>query len=534
MHIASSLALGLSVLSFTAATGTVQLEFKRNEEIASRRAMRKRQSSPNGTASTSLQLFKSKLYFVDIAIGTPPQAIKVQLDTGSSELFALAPNVTNIDGGSFDPTKSSTFDDILPGNFSSVYGDGSGVTGDYFTDQLSIAGVTVDKLQMGVGYTGNNIGNGIIGISYQSGEENPAKYPTVIETMVSQALISTPAYSIWLNDFEAASGSILFAGIDTSKYSGSLANIAIYPSQFKGIIDTLTVQLTSISVTSPSGKTDVDFDPFGVVLDSGTSGSVLPDEIVSELYSITGAIWNSAFGLAAVLCSARSIEGSFTFGFAGPNGPSIAVPISQFIIPITLADGTLVPAALTPNFFPHASPGDTLCQVNVTPRSQLGVGEIGALLGDSFMRSAYVVFDLANNRVALAPTVFNSSAPANVVPFASSGAPIPSASTVSEPSLTYSVTGLAAVTSAPPFTQTAPFFSGSAGPAFASAVAAGEAGNITSVVSGLGTGTGGTTGPTSSGKSSAAAGVRPFAWNYLVVVEVLAGLFAMGFAIVLM
>jgi len=134
----------------------------------------------------------------------------------------------------------------------------------------------------------------------------------------------------------------------------------------------------------------------------------------------------------------------------------------------------------------------------------------------------------------MAPTVFNSSAPANVVPFASSGAPIPSASTVSEPSLTYSLTGTAAETSQTTFTQTAVFFSGSAGPAFASAVAAGEAGNITATVSGLGIGTGGTASPTSSGKSSAAAVVRPFALNYLFMAEVLTGLFAMGFAVVLM
>jgi hypothetical protein len=139
-----------------------------------------------------------------------------------------------------------------------------------------------------------------------------------------------------------------------------------------------------------------------------------------------------------------------------------------------------------------------------------------------------VVFDLANNRIGMAPTVFNSSAPANVVPFASSGAPIPSASTVSEPSLTYSLTGTAAETSQTTFTQTAVFFSGSAGPAFASAVAAGEAGNVTT------TGTGGTASPTSSGKSSAAAVVRPFALNYLFMAEVLTGLFAMGFAVVLM
>jgi len=49
---------------------------------------------------------------------------------------------------SVDPTKSSTFDDIIPGNFSSEYADGSGVTGDYFTDQFSVGGITVNNLRV--------------------------------------------------------------------------------------------------------------------------------------------------------------------------------------------------------------------------------------------------------------------------------------------------------------------------------------------------------------------------------------------------
>jgi hypothetical protein len=48
------------------------------------------------------------------------------------------------------------------------------------------------------------------------------------------------------------------------------------------------------------------------------------------------------------------------------------------------------------------------------------------LLGDTFLRSAYVVYDLINNEIGIAATDFNSTE-TNVVPFASSGATIPSA-----------------------------------------------------------------------------------------------------------
>lgn len=67
MHIASSLAVGLSVLSITAATGTVQLDFERDEKLA-RRNIHKRESSSNETGTAALQLFKQKLYFLDVSV----------------------------------------------------------------------------------------------------------------------------------------------------------------------------------------------------------------------------------------------------------------------------------------------------------------------------------------------------------------------------------------------------------------------------------------------------------------------------------
>lgn len=362
------------------------------------------------------------------------------------------------------------------------------------------------------------------------------------------------SYVLYLahNFTEAASGSILFGGTDTSKYSGNLASIAIYPEQGSesGTITSFNVQLTSLSVTTPSGTTNIQFAPMyapsppsspptkltrssGAILDSGTASSALPDAIVAQLYSVTGAVWNAEFGVAAVLCSARSIPGNFTFGFAGPNGPRISVPIAQFIIPGVLG-GMTVNSSYTTFEFPHASPSDTLCVVDVLPSSSF---QGTVLLGDAFLRSAYVVFDLANNRIGIANTVFNSTAPANVVPFASSGAPIPSASTVQEPSLTYAVTSTAAVSTKTSFKQTAPtWFQGSAGLAFASAVAKGEAGSVTVTFSGLVTATGAATSAATGAAThkSGAVGVRPLGWSGFVVVEVLAGLFVMGVAVVLM
>jgi hypothetical protein len=247
---------------------------------------------------------------------------------------------------------------------------------------------------------------------------------------------------------------------------------------------------------------------------------MLPDDIVEQLYAIAGAKWSPKNGIAAILCSARSMTGSFTFGFAGPNGPKIEVPISQLILPLVL-NGTAVPATVG---FPDAPADEQLCQLAISPRSALGRGPIQALLGDAFLRSAYVVFDLANERIGMAQTVFNTS-DSNIVPFASSGAPIPSATTVSEVPLTYAFTGTAsAYTTQPVFTQTAPFFAGSAGLAFATEVA-----SIEGLVA---TATQGTGNPTTTGTSSAGSS-QLFFCNQFILMEVVVGLFALGFVVIM-
>jgi len=51
------------------------------------------------------------------------------------------------------------------------------------------------------------------------------------------------------------------------------------------------------------------------------------------------------------------------------------------------------------------------------------------VLGDTFLRSAYVVYDLENNRISLAPTVFNATA-SNVKEIASGPDGVPGATVV--------------------------------------------------------------------------------------------------------
>jgi hypothetical protein len=122
-------------------------------------------------------------------------------------------------------------------------------------------------------------------------------------------------------------------------------------------------------------------------------------------------------------------------------------------------------------------------------------------MGETVLRSAYVVYDLANSRAALAQSNFNSTKE-NIVEFESLGAAIPSATVLNSdsPGFTAEATPTAAFTQAP-----GKRFEGDAGKAFSSAFAA------------LSASPSGTANPSKSSTSGAGSVLKPFAWERAVL-----------------
>jgi hypothetical protein len=245
----------------------------------------------------------------------------------------------------------------------------------------------------------------------------------------------------------------------------------MYPSADTNAIDRFTVAFTSFSITSPSGSDTLTPPGFAqaVILDSGTTMTFFPDDLAQAVYNEVGAIYDADIKSALCSCGIANSQGTLNFQFAGAYGPVIKVPISEMVYPLFANDGSQA------NF----TNGQPACIFGIEPASSLG--GVGALLfGDTVLRSAYVVYDLVNYRIGMAQTKFNST-DSNVVAFASSGAAIPSATTVTNEFAVTQTAGKgnvgagtavatavggtfgAAVTSA--------MFTGNAGPGFQSATA---------------------------------------------------------------
>ncbi|KAF4627494.1 hypothetical protein G7Y89_g10661 [Cudoniella acicularis] len=385
-------------------------------------------------------------YFVEIDVGTPPQSQRLVVDTGSSDVWVLAADddlctspilQDQYFGGcisTYTSSKSSTFKTVQKNQFNISYQDGSGAQGDYIADTFSISGATLTDLQMGLAHK-STIGTGIMGIGYSINEASdsrnnvvaPFVYPSVIETMVSQGVISRKAYSLYLDDLQASTGSIIFGGLDSDKFHGSLLQMPTVLSKLLNgtqVHAELVVVLTSFAITGQQGNivnlTAASFEE-PVLLDSGTTFSYLPDTMVQSIYESINAIDDSQrTGLVVVDCNIlqNSPALTFNYGFGGINGVQIKVPINELVFDL---NGLL---NVTESNLPRTPWAET-CGFGIYP----GDNTSPSVLGDSFLRSAYVVYDLDSNLIAIAQTNFDSTT-SSIVEFQASATSIPQVSGV--------------------------------------------------------------------------------------------------------
>ncbi|KAJ9647492.1 hypothetical protein H2204_000121 [Knufia peltigerae] len=385
--------VGLSVLTVFVASIPLSSISKTTETPSSPKTLRlpiRRQVSSHAKRSNVLSstLHNEEWdYLIDVKVGTPPQSLSIVLDTGSSDTWVFSPEACSSDANcaaSFDPSDSSTFDEASPGSFAITYNDHSHVEGDYFTDNIGVGGATISSLMMGLANTGqlsaSTTSSGLMGVGYRANEAvanvDPANvYPNMVYEMVSQDIIGSYSYSLWLDDLAASTGTILFGGYDPSKFQGSLTMMPTLPDPTKsdGVISSFLVSMISLGAMYNGKTTTFTSSTFNgaALLDSGTTNIFVPSAIYAELANYFGADENQV-----VDCKLSQTKGYVSFGFVDAT---IQVPFSE----LALLDST-------------------------TGLCQLGFFDAGEqlILGDTFLRSAYVYYDLGNNEIGLAQTVF--------------------------------------------------------------------------------------------------------------------------------
>lgn len=239
---------------------------------------------------------------------------------------------------------------------------------------------------MGIGYPINEV---------QSTRNHKKPYPNLPKALTDEGHIQSMAYSMWLNDLGASTGQIMFGGVNSGKYHGSLTVLPVLSR--RGVNAELAVSMTGLSITTgDDGTRNISSRSFPVsaLLDSGSSLSYLPKRVVDDIFEITSATYDSNAGAGFVACDMASSSATFQFYF---SGITIIVDMTELVVdPGSASDG----GGGRPSF----SDGTPACFLGIAPTSG-GT----PILGDTFLRSAYVVYDLANDEISIAKTNFNST-----------------------------------------------------------------------------------------------------------------------------
>ncbi|KAJ5584462.1 uncharacterized protein N7459_004262 [Penicillium hispanicum] len=316
--------------------------------------------------------FLNAQYFSEITIGSPPQTFKVVLDTGSSNLWVPSSECSSIAcflHSKYDSSSSSTYKKNGT-EFSIQYGSGS-LSGFVSQDTLRIGDLKVEKQDFaeatnepGLAFAFGRF-DGILGLGYDTISVNKMVPP--FYNMINQGLLDEPVFAFYLGNTnkEGDESEATFGGVDKSHYTGELTKIPLRRKAY------WEVDFDAIAL----GDNVAELENTGVILDTGTSLIALPSTMAELLNKEIGAT-KGFTGQYSVECDKVDSLPDLTFTLSGHN---FTIGPHDYVLEV---QGSCISSFMGMDF----------------PEP---VGPL-AILGDSFLRKWYSVYDLGNNAVGLA------------------------------------------------------------------------------------------------------------------------------------
>jgi hypothetical protein len=368
--------------------------------------------------------FDDTAYTAEISLGTPAQKFNIIPDTGSSNLWV--PDSTCGSGGgscssircsaalcdflcpdqaccqqagyftprgfhltefargqgdpcsgknAFDSSKSSSYEKDGR-RFQMQYGTGS-CSGFLGKDIAHVAGIDVKGQVFGQAnhlaqfFAGQPM-DGIMGLGYPQISQDHVT--PVLVNMIDQKLIQKPIFTVWMgktNDYQKSelAGELTFGDIDASRYTG---DITYQPVTKEGYWQ---MSMDSVRVNGQEFKKR--FGSYAVISDTGTSLAAGPSEVVSAIGKAVGGQYMPNQGLYLVDCDPTG-KPDVEFVF---QGKTFAVGPDSYILKVSANQCVL---GFQPMPFANG---------------------LDWILGDTFIRDWYQIYDYGNDRVGFAKAV---------------------------------------------------------------------------------------------------------------------------------
>ncbi|KND91135.1 putative aspartic-type endopeptidase opsB [Tolypocladium ophioglossoides CBS 100239] len=353
---------------------------------------------------------------IEFAMADQTEKLKGIFDTGSSDIVVpqtsspicqneqqqcIIPTKTGFLAGAFYPKKAqgvTTLD--VPLNASFV--NGAGFQGGYIKTAVAVGGATVPDTQLGLFFNGSLPPETplfpIFGVGPVQGEAAPRVYPNLVAHMKDIGAIKSNSFSVYTNDFRAGNGSVVFGGVDTTKFTGQLQETRIERSN-DGALPSFVIQFSSLKMVMGGARSSVpspcdgpprmpavqDLAPRNglgfSLLDSGNPGIGIPAASIEIMAKVLRTTFSQRDGLGLVDCNLLNNRSMLTFGF-NQDKIKIDMPLDTIVVPARFVKGTG-------------------CALPIFPSQDT------ASLGFPFLQSVYVVFDMDKERLLLAQAKLN-------------------------------------------------------------------------------------------------------------------------------
>ncbi|KAM0256334.1 hypothetical protein ACHAPA_012204 [Fusarium lateritium] len=325
-----------------------------------------------GSVANQPELFDSA-YLCPVGIGSPPQQLFLDFDTGSSDLWVFSSETDNSQvkrQALYRPEKSATARKLKGATWTISYGDKSAADGDVWIDNINIGGVVVRSQAVEAAkhvtgtFTNDSPSSGLLGLGFGNiNRVKPHKQSTFFDN--TKGVLASPIFAADLK--AGALGTYDFGYIDTNKVQGRVEYADIDNTQGYW-------KITSPGYAVGSGR----FVKYSIdaIVDTGTSLLLLPDDVVQDYYS---KVNKSTYSTS---------EGGWIFPCENKN--------PTFVFSAGSYHGT-VPGNYI-NYAPAVAKRG-YCFGGI--QSDVGIGF--SIFGDVLLKSQYVVFDAGNVRVGFAP-----------------------------------------------------------------------------------------------------------------------------------
>lgn len=293
---------------------------------------------------------EGQLWAGDVQFGQ--SKFKIDFDTGSAD--------TLVNPFVYFPHRSKSSRKTHH-TFSTAYGDGTTASGFIYTDDLKIGGYEAKDVAIGLSVTkfiNDEDNQGIAGMSFPAVQSFPKKFDPFFIALVKQKVVPEPVFQFTL---KRGSGSTLhLGGIDNSRFQGELSYVDVNPEDGFWISE---------------GK--VNGKKIDACIDTGSSIIFGPIDEVREVITKMDGVTPFTAGGALHGAFDCSKPPKLDFEFAGQkfNMGENQVSFGKY---------------------------QGQCVLSIMGQKNLPMN--AWVVGDSFLQTASVVFDMGKNRMGFAPT----------------------------------------------------------------------------------------------------------------------------------